>query len=120
MCDTVCDTVCIVYSFVRKEELFEKLHSNLSKYNIMISNNNNHNNDNVKSEELNDIFVKDFLENIIMNRDLGLLSKFFETASKFEKEFIVSNEIDFETFLNASKWKKGLKLFKLFIKQWKK
>ena len=90
-----------IYSFVRKQNLF---HSICKQY--QLSNNN-------------EKFAEEQLSSMILTQNLSDLSKHLESATQFEKEYIVKNEMKIKTLMKETNWIKGINLVQLCAKQWR-
>ena len=91
-----------IYSFVRKATLFTKVNINIK---------NNVENGNV---------IKNKLTFIMLSKNLGQLSFYFENiVDRNQMEYILANQVMFIRSLRQTKWKKGFELFMLVIKEWK-
>ena len=85
-----------VYSFVRNKEYYNEISLFLNKK--------------MNSKEIN---------KIILSQNLSLFSMVLENSSKYDQtEYLMKNKENIVKFLNQSDWKKGLKLFKLFVNRW--
>ena len=86
-----------IYSFLRKQELFEKIHQICD------------------TNEINNQYINKKLKRMIMTQNLSNFSKYLETIKQNEFEFISSNKEIFINLLSETKWKKGLNVFKTYV-----
>ena len=103
--------IYIVYSFVRKGELYNEINRKLRECNI------SGDSDNVDAEKSSNAILNNINE-IILSSNLVQFSKYLETTCKFEKNVIINNKESIYQYLKENNWKKGEKLFDLFVKQW--
>ena len=89
-----------IYSFVRKQDLFEKIYLNCNNYNI------------TKNGKL----IENKLRKMIVTQNLTQFSKYFESISKDELKYIQLNKKVLLGFLKQNEWKRGLKLFEIYVK----
>ena len=88
--------LCCDYSFVRNEDYYKEVSEYLTK-----------------SMDINEI------NQIIVSRNISSFSKMLENCSDDDKKNVFIKQQDkIKQFLNETHWKKGLKLFDLFLKSW--
>ena len=90
-----------IYSFVRKENLF---HSIYKQYQLSTH---------------DQLFAQEQISSMILTHNLSNLSKYFQSATKFEKQYIVQNEANLIQLMKETDWSKGIKFVKLVAAQWK-
>ena len=97
-----------VYSFVRKQGLFDQIHRNVENFQVSSVNG--------KSNQL----IKQKINYIILNKNLSQLSFYFENIvpNSNEMKFIISNKDYFNHCLKHAQWKRGVKLFDSFVTTW--
>ena len=87
-----------IYSFLRKEELYQKLS---------------------KMNNINENKIVEQINLMILSQNINKFSIFLQTINRIEKYCILKNEKQIIESLNQSGWKKGLQLFQLIVQQLK-
>ena len=87
-----------IYSFNRKQDLFNKLYENV---------NSNNNNETMDKQ----------LRQIILTRNMFKFSIFCETMNDYEREYIVKNFNMLDKFMKENDWNKARKLLKIVTKR---
>ena len=82
---------CVLFNFVRKEDLFESVHQACH----------------LKDKEL----IVKHIKQMIISQNMSALSLYFQTIDKDELEHIKSNKNEFDRLFQRIAWKKGATLF---------
>ena len=84
-----------IYSFVRKEDLFNNINKivNLNNFNV----------------------IQRRIKKMIISKNMTQLSVYFENIKENQLKWIVNNKKDFVYLFEQMGWKKGLKLFNIYV-----
>ena len=98
-----------IYSFVRKEDFFEKLNGMSEKFGKPDVN--------TTSTSISYFDNIQFIEKVVLSKNMFEFASLFQNWNKLEKTFILQNKDYILRSLQANKWKSGEKLFQYIVDQ---